>query len=470
VRTNIEKIGGTVELKSEAGKGSTFHIKIPLTLAIVSVLLVEANGERFAVPQINVLELVRTAADSEHQVEMISNALVLRLRDKLLPLVTLGDVLQLPECAKEEDDEEFGACEDEQYIVVCRVGGSDFGVIVDRIFDTEEIVVKPVSELLKNIDVFSGNTILGDGSVIMILDPNGLARLCGDNDGASKAHEEEMLRRRANSEQLVSFLLFKAGEGAPKAVPLELVSRLEEVDVNTIEMSGESRVIQYRGDLMRLTTLHDMDVPEKGTCEVVVFSYDNKTVGLVVEHILDIVEAPLQVKLGSVDDAYLGSMVISGKTTDVVDVGYLLRGMISDAALNDLRDQNASDECHVMLVEDSIFFRKLTVPFLTSLGYRVSAYPSAPEALEVIVQGKIPFDIIVTDIEMPEMDGFQFAERVRSLRHFDHVPIIAFTSTINEQFITRSKSVGMNDFILKTNREALVQSMSHRMMEQQEVA
>lgn len=470
VRTNIEKIGGTVELQSEMGKGSTFHIKIPLTLAIVSVLLVEANAERFAIPQINVLELVRTADDSEHQVEVISNALVLRLRDKLLPLITLADILELPPVPVTDDADDLGGAPDEKYIVVCRVGGTDFGVIVDRIYDTEEIVVKPVSELLKSIAVFSGNTILGDGSVIMILDPNGLAKLCGENDGASKAQEEELQRRKAGIERMVSFLLFKAGEGAPKAVPLELVSRLEEVQVSDIEMSGDSPVIQYRGDLMRLTTLHDLPIPQTKTCEVIVFSYDNKTVGLVVEQILDIVEAPLQVKLGSTDDAYLGSMVITGRTTDVVDVGYLLRSMISEAVMNDLREQHSSDDCHVMLVEDSIFFRKLTVPFLTSLGYKVSAFGSAPEAMEALSLGKANFDIIVTDIEMPEVDGFQFAQRVRTYSHFDHVPIVAFTSTVNEQFIARSKEVGMNEFILKTNREALVEVMSALLSDTEEEA
>lgn len=471
VRTNIEKIGGTVELSSTPGKGSVFHIKIPLTLAIVSVLIVESEGERFALPQINVLELVRAASDSEHQVERIAGAPVLRLRDKLLPLVNLSEVLQLPKIERKlnELDIELGyADSDEQYIVVCKVGGLNFGIIVDRIFDTEEIVVKPVSELLKDIPVYSGNTILGDGSVIMILDPNGLAKLVGEVDGAGK--EEDAKRLKANEERYVSFLLFRAGHGAPKAVPLELVSRLEEIQVKQIELSGKDPVIQYRGDLMRLTMLEGYGLPETGSCEVIVFTYDNKTTGLVVDEIVDIVEAPLQVKLGSDIDAFIGSMVISGKTTDVVDVGYLLRDLIDEKSLKELQGEHQADQYRVMLVEDSIFFRKLTIPFLDDVGYNVVGFADAREALDALLSNKHRFDVIVTDIEMPDMDGFMFSERVREHSRFDHMPIIAFTSTINQQFIKRSQQIGMNDVILKTDREALVQSIAKHLSSVKELA
>ncbi len=472
VRTNIEKIGGTVELSSTPGYGSTFHIKIPLTLAIVSVLIVESGGERFALPQINVLELVRSASDSDYQIEQINQASVLRLRDKLLPLLNLSEALHLPPVVREpsELDIELGDNDlEEQYIVVCKVGGTQFGIVVDRIFDTEEIVVKPVNSLLKHIAFYSGNTILGDGRVIMILDPNGLARHLGNAEATARS-EEDKTDQHNKQERLVSFLLFKTEGGAPKAVPLELVSRLEEIETKDIEYSGDMPVIQYRDDLMRLTALHDKKIPDKPDCEVIVFTYDSKIAGLMVDEIMDIVEAPLQVKLTSEDDAYIGSMVIGGRTTDVVDVGYLLREMIDEEALEALQLSYKPDNYRLMLVEDSIFFRKLTIPFLSKLGHHVNGFADAKAALQALREGKETYDVIVTDIEMPEMDGFEFAQEVRSNPEWDDIPVIAFTSTINQQFIERGREIGMQDFILKTDREELVQSISKLLVADKEVA
>ena len=167
VRANIEQIGGTVDLKSMPGVGTTFTIKIPLTLAIVSALIVEAGGDRFAIPQLSVLELVR-ASSGEHRIERIKDTPVLRLRNKLLPLIQLKEVLRIG------DGES-----DKGFVVVTQVGSQTFGVVVDGVFHTEEIVIKPMSSKLRHISAFSGTTILGDGAVIMIVDPNGIAQALG---------------------------------------------------------------------------------------------------------------------------------------------------------------------------------------------------------------------------------------------------------------------------------------------------
>ena len=454
VKTNIQKIGGTIDLDSNWGKGSKVAVKIPLTLAIVSVLIVEAHAQKFAIPQINVVELVRVAPGAGTQIETINNALVLRLRDKLLPLAVLSEVLGF--AADRE-----ALLGKELYIAVCKVGGYDFGILVDRVYDTEEIVVKPVAEILKNLSIYAGNTILGDGSVIMILDPNGIARSVGEVDIAGRADESAQKITSAD-EMLVGFLSFTLGKGAPKAVPLELVSRLEEIDVKTIEIAGDQPVVQYRGDLMRLVTLNEeFTMPDTGKVDVVVFTYDKKVIGLVVDEIIDIVHAPFNIKLSSPESkgkGFLGSMVISGKTTDVVDVGYLLSDLVSDVVENKANGVEAGSR--ILLVEDSPFFRNLTVPLLAAVGYKVTAAEDAQEALQLINRDKMKFDMIVTDIEMPIMDGFAFAAACRSNPQVNGIPIVAYTSSLSNEVVKRCKDVGMNDCIVKTDRPGLLEAVS----------
>ncbi len=459
VRTNIEKIGGTIELNSELGKGSTFHIKIPLTLAIVSVLLVESAGERFALPQINVQELVRTAPGSEYHIETINGAPVLRLRGKLMPLVLLREALQI-------SDRTENLQTGERFIVVCKVGASSFGVIVDRIFDTEEIVVKPVSQLIKQIPLYSGNTILGDGSVIMILDPNGLLRCAGAQEMTAEREETEQ-KQAAAKEKLVKILVFNTGAGAPKGVPLELVSRLEEIDASKIELSSGHPVIQYRDDLMRLVRLDGAAMPTAGSHEAIVFTYDGKALGLMAEQIVDIVETPFTVKMSSKKPGVLGGMVVQGKTTDIIDVAHLLREVM-DAGVPETLQTATTKKPKLLYVEDSVFFRNLTVPYLTEAGYRVTTEDNGLKALARLE--KESFDFIVTDIEMAGMDGFAFAEACQHLPKVKHVPIFAFSSTRSQELLARAKSVGMRDYILKTERIRLLEAMADSAPMQMEAA
>ncbi|TAE34514.1 MAG: hybrid sensor histidine kinase/response regulator [Alphaproteobacteria bacterium] len=446
VRTNIEKIGGTVELHSVAGKGSTFHIKIPLTLAIVSVLIVDSGGQRFALPQINVLEMVKTGDESGNKMEMINRSPVLRLRGKLLPLISLAYTLRI-------DEGKPINCEDESFVVVCRVGGSEFGLIVDGIHDTEEIVVKPVSSCLQNIPIYSGNTVLGDGGVIMILDPNGLSKTT-ETELESQTPQRSDASMPLNTDKLINFLLFKTEGKTPKAVALELVSRLEDIKVENIEYSNGEPVVQYRGELMSLSTLPDQTIPEEGLCEVIVFNYDGKVVGLVVSEILDIVLAEAEVKRTSRDPNYLGTIVIKGASTDILDVGYLLSNALGcDINFRDLTN-GATRMPRVLLVEDSMFFRNLTVPFLAEVGLEVTAVPSGRDAL--LVLGKQEFDVIVTDIEMPLMDGFELSQAIRAKPEFNAIPIFAYTSTTNQTIEDKVNQCGMNGYVMKTEREKLI--------------
>ncbi|TAN68080.1 MAG: response regulator, partial [Magnetospirillum sp.] len=453
VRTNIEKIGGTIELKSVEGKGTNFTIKIPLTLAIVSALIVECGGERFAIPQISVLELVRTTGTSEHGIEMINNAPVLRLRDRLLPLVSLKTMLRLG-----SDDEAL----QETFIVVAQVGTYTFGIIVDRVFDTEEIVVKPVAPILRNITMFSGNTILGDGSVIMILDPNGIAAATGAMAGSSQAAEQAHLKD-LHGEEKTSLLVFRAGGDDLKAVPLALVARLEEVEVGSVEQSHGKPVVQYRGHLMPLIMVNDRcAMKADGRQPVLVFSDHERSMGLVVDEIVDIVEDVLKVEITVAQPGLIGTAVIAGRATDVIDAGFYLTQAFGDwfgvAKETDAFGEEKGGK-RILLVDDSLFFRNLLTPLLSVAGFEVTAVEAVDKALQLREQG-YTFDAIISDIEMPGLNGFQFAEAVRGDARWMTVPMIALSSHATEKDFERGRKVGFNDYVAKFDRDALLETLS----------
>lgn len=475
VRTNIEKIGGSIELKSKEGEGSTFTIKIPLTLAIVSALIVEASKERFAIPQLSVRELVMVSNDGENRIEMIKGTPVFRLRNHLLPLVSLSSLLRLDSGKANEGI----AAAKHQYIVVAQVGTSDFGIIVDRVYDTEEIVVKPVAKILRDIELFSGNTILGDGTVIMILDPNGIARQIGEVDTETKidtaARDMDIL---SDYGEKTSLLLFSAGNMTPKAVPLSLVARLENVDLSTIERSSGQMMIQYRGQLMPIVPLDSsVSIANEGEKPVLVFSDKSHSLGLMVDEIIDIVEERINIQLDGSQNGIMGSAIISGKATDIIDVGYFLSSggrnwfkdhsdepFASSANGKGAAGGNGSVRKRVLLVDDSPFFRNMLSPLLNMAGYNVISLESALDAMKLCDKGT-EFDVIISDIEMPGMDGFEFAQKVRNSALWKDVPMVALSSHATPQDINRGMEMGFSKYVAKFDRETLLATLSQTIAE-----
>ncbi len=457
VRTNIEKIGGTIDLKSVAGEGTSFTIKIPLTLAIVSALIVECCEERFAIPQLSVVELVRASKNTEHRIENINQTPVLRLRNRLLPLVYLGHCLSLP--GAEETTLTEGS---EVFVVVTQAGSYSFGIVVDRVFDTEEIVVKPVAPLLRDITMFSGNTILGDGSVIMILDPNGISAATSE----AGAHESDTQvatgTQAGRGEETMALLVFRAGGEEPKAVPLSLVARLEEIDVDSIEHANGQMLVQYRGRLMPLIKFNaGHQVRESGRQPILVFSDSDRHMGLLVDAIVDIVEDRMDIELKAEQAGSLGSAVISGKATEVVDVGHFLNQAFSDWFKADDGRAFGTDGVgkRVLLVDDSPFFLNMLTPLLEVAGYQVTGVSDPEAALQLREAGEA-FDIIISDIEMPGMDGFVFAEEVKRDSRWHDTPLVALSSHTNPKDFDRGREVGFDDYVAKFDSDALLNSLS----------
>ncbi len=452
VKTNMERIGGTIEVRSKEGRGTAFVVKIPLTLAIVSALIVEAGGERFAIPQIGVVELVRVGGEGAPQLERIKDSAVLRLRDRLLPLVNLANLLHLDSPVAEES----------AFVVVTQVGAHVFGIIVDRVFDTEEIVVKPVAPILRHVTMFSGNTILGDGSVIMILDPNGIARATGVGAESGEGEAERDGKRQAvahRSDQRTALLLFRAGDATPKAVPLGLIARLEDVERERIENAGGRPLVQYRGKLMPLVPLSghwDQSMtPERQP--VLVFSDGERTMGLMVDEILDVVEEHLVVDGAGERPGFLGTTVIGGKVTEMLDTAWWLRQAGEDW-FGHGAEHEAGAGRRILLVEDSAFFRNLVIPAIGAAGYDVTAVADAEEALRLREAGA-GFDAIISDIAMPGMDGIALARGLREGGAWRDLPLIALTARADPADIERGRAAGFTDYVAKFDRAALLESL-----------
>jgi two-component system, chemotaxis family, sensor kinase CheA len=329
VKTNVEKIGGTVDLQSVLGRGTTVRVKIPLTLAIIPALVVTCGGDRYAIPQVSLLELVRLAPEqAKSGIEMVQGAPVHRLRGRLLPLVYLSRVLDL--CDAEWNPQEGRPVN----IVVLQAEGRAFGLVVDEINDTEEIVVKPLGKQLKGVNTFAGATIMGDGKVALILDALGLAQKA---NVVSERHdrtvaEKELSAAEKDAGNRQTLLLFQAGDHGRMAIPLALVARLEEFSRNKVERAGQRKVVQYRGQIMPLIEVAEA-VGESASAatdansrlQVLVYAERGHSVGLVVERILDIVEEDVVLDRMAERAGILGSAVVQQRVTDMLDVQGVVR-------------------------------------------------------------------------------------------------------------------------------------------------
>lgn len=484
VRTNIEKMGGTIEVSSEKDKFLKFKIKIPLTLAIVSVLIVETHGQKFALPQLNVQELVTAGYGNEHTIEVINDTPVLRLRGALLPLISLSETLGFKRenfdvlgnknptsnhndnKGEETDSSNSNETHQEkeekkaQHIVVCKVGSQEFGLIVERVYDTEEIVVKPVSFLLKDLPIYSGETILGDGSVIMILDPVGISKAIIHQksfDDIAARHAIEMLEEKI----LQQFLMFRLSNGKTQAVPLELVSRLEDIPVENIELLDGAYVLQYREKLIQLFAFDKkFKLPESGSVKLIVFVYNQKNIGFFVNEILDIASITSDMNLGTSNDDYLGSLVINGAATDILDISNILAKRVSKSKKEKSSKKAAPKSSHakkVLLVEDSPIFMNMTTRLLNDAGYEVITASHGHDALMILFQGTKDLDYIITDIDMPVMNGYELISICKSTPSLKHVPIIAFSGFPDFDSQNRAYASGCNYCVSKTDKMLLLQ-------------
>ncbi len=448
VKTNIETIGGAIDINTQAGRGTTFTIKIPLTLAIVAALIVRAGDHRFALPQVAVLELVRVDPAAAQKIERINGAPVMRLRERLLPIVTLTGIL-----GQDEGEIQSG------FVVVAQVGRQRFGILVDEVFHTEEIVVKPMSSKLRHIPLFAGNTILGDGAVVLIIDPNGIARQVSQSAQAGQIPVEAESEETEIGEARTTLLVFKGGNGAFKAVPLSLVTRLEEIDASKVEWLGGRPLIQYRGRLMPLVVADEaIQIRSEGMQALVVFSDGDRAMGLVVDQIVDIVDERLDIEIAADRTDLIGSAVLRGRATDIINIAHFLPLAYDDWARGPRKA--AARARTLLLVDDSAFFRDMLTPVLKAAGYAVISAAGAEQAM-AILSGETRVDVVVTDLEMPGQDGFDLVAQMRRAgTPSAELPVIALAATVGAEMVERARRLAISDLVAKFDRSGLVAALA----------
>nr|USU32122.1 hybrid sensor histidine kinase/response regulator [Methylobacterium sp. OTU13CASTA1] len=450
VKTNIELIGGVIDINTQLGRGTTFTIKIPLTLAIIAALIVKAGAQRFAVPQVAVLELVRVDKSTAQQVERINGSPVLRLRERLLPIVTLTGVLGQAASA---------APIDSGFVVVAQVGRQRFGILVDEVFHTEEIVVKPMSSKLRHLPLFAGNTILGDGAVVLIVDPNGIAQQVSQSAQSGAIPVEAEAEETEAADAKATLLVFKGGAGSYKAVPLSLVTRLEEIDAAKVEWVGGRPLIQYRGRLMPLVPADSsITIRDSGTQALVVFSDGERAMGLVVDEIVDIVEERLDVEISADRSDLIGSAVLRGRATEIINIAHFLPLAYDDWARGPKKAAKRSST--LLLVDDSAFFRDMLSPVLKAAGYNVITAASADEAVATLLSnGRV--DVVVCDLEMPGRNGFDLVGAMRKVEgRVAGLPVIGLSGTIGPDAIARARTLSILDLVAKFDRSGLIAALA----------
>jgi two-component system chemotaxis sensor kinase CheA len=433
VKTNIEKIGGAVDLFNRPGAGSTVKIKIPLTLAIIPGLIISLDNtpssagvalkreDRFVIPQANLLELVRLeGAEDWKQIEQIHGTPVYRRRGKLLPLAYLSRVLGFPPPARERDVES-----DVLNIVIVQAEETAFGLVVDGVSDTQEIVVKALGKQLKSLSCYVGATIMGDGKIALILDVPGLARLANilPQQLERGRTEAKSVEATVNSKQ--TLLLFSAGRFPRLVVALSMVARLEEFSRSRVEYAAGLPVINYREAILPLASLGAMLDPgspdtamETELLQVIVFSEGNRHVGLVVDQILDIVEEKVTVKQAKSSFGLLGSAVVGGAITDFVDLGALLEAIIGSHP-----EVQTSTSGTVLLVDPSKISRGVLRSFLDMHGSQVLEAADADAALEML--SRLPVSLVIAAAGRPQSGGAALLDAMRGRDRLVSTPVVA---------------------------------------------
>lgn len=454
VKTAVERVNGLIDIDTAVGRGSTFRLVIPLTLAIIPALNVRVGGELLAIPQVNTVEVVcYEGPQIEQQVHTLRDVELIFFREEWVPIVYLDVFLRLPKLRPRDSHGERTL-----FIVVVRSGTQQLGLVVDHVVDTEEIVVKPLISHLRKIGCYAGTTLGGNGRVHLILDVAGIMRV--NNLGQAEPRRVQRLPEKANDVQ--PLLLCSMGAGVKIAVPLVLVARIEEVAASSLQAVGERLLMVYWDRLLPILQLdRHLPVPAVDVTEdaqVLLFEFGDRQVGFLIEKVLDAIDYDGDIDSGLIaSDGVLGSVLIDAEAIMVADIFRVIEMEDPDwfAGTRKSRGVPQKHGVSVLLAEDSDFFRNIVRGYLESAGCEVTAAPDGAVALELFTAGA-KFDIVVTDLEMPNMNGWDLCEAIRGTPAGAEIPIVAVSSLNSEAARARAFAAGVDSYVVKLKREQMI--------------
>jgi two-component system chemotaxis sensor kinase CheA len=453
VKSHIEKIGGVVDLFSRPGEGTTIKIRIPLTLAIIPGLIIASGGERFVIPQVSLLELIRLEGDAAGKhIEHVHGTPVYRRRGSLLPIAYLNQVLGL------ESAEQSEAVS----IVVLQAEDRQFGLVVDGINDTQEIVVKPLGKQLKGLNLYAGATIMGDGRVALILDVLGIgqrAAVFGESHEPARAAEKEKAQVKTKLQRL---LLFKAGSFERLAVPLSLIARLEEFPLSAIEHASGGQVIQYRGRILSLVSLRAVlepgvsdNEPLPDLVQVVVFNDGDRSIGMIVDQIVDVVEEAVTIRRKAARKGLLGSAVVGKRVTDFLD----LNQVIEAAKDNWFHGSDGGTSNQIVLIADpSAFSRSMIRSGLDISGYAVLEAANLEEAVDCLEHQ--PVDVVLAALNLSPGRSPKLLTAMRRRPEWERIPVLAVAATAEAIATSDWRAQGFQDCQTNLDSIAIVEAVA----------
>jgi two-component system chemotaxis sensor kinase CheA len=450
VKTNIEKIGGIVDLTSHLGEGTTVKIKIPLTLAIIPGLLVSSGGERFVIPQVSLLELLRLEGEAVgKQIERIHGTPVYRRRGSLLPIAYLNEVLKL-DCARVESEV--------LNIVVLQAEDRQFGLVVDAISDTQEIVVKPLGKQLKGLTAFAGATIMGDGGVALILDVLGIGQLSGVVSESRDQSRLDAAKSETTRQDTETFLLFRAGKYERLAVPLSLVARLEEFPHKQIEHGSGKMVVQYRDRILHLISLPSVLQNQASSIEefpdpaqVIVFAEEDRMVGLIVDQIVDIHSESIRIIKKSDQAGLSGSAVIGGKVTDFLDLPAVLNSVDEFWSSERLLKPAAP----VLVADSRGFSRGLVRNYLELAGHSVIEAVDQQDAMDKLNHNRVAAAIVSNGLS--SRDAKTLTGCMRDHPNLARIPVVTLFDSRQE--IDEHPAGPFEVYVERFDRKGLIASL-----------